>query len=895
MKNTSLSIAKYLAAIFLTAILLDAFLQHQLLQRYRNDQILNVYQQTAVIRARLEKQVASNLYIIQGLANYISLNPSFSKADFDHYSQEMMYNSDEIRNVSAAPDYVVRYVHPLKGNEAFLALDCRKEPEQWEKCKQAEVTGKMIMAGPVKFSHGGEGFVGRVPVFVRGERREVFWGIVSAVIDADLLFAKSGVKSNRNLRLAIRGVDEKGASGAVFYGGPEFFNPEAKAVLQPVALASGSWEIAALPLNGWSNLPPNSSLVHLVILLLVVGGSFAAVKVVSKNAEVERSRESLNEAQSIAHLGNWSVDLRDKKIWWSNETYRIFGLISGYDVPTQRTILKRIHNADRRVANEAYRDSMKSGEPYHIDHRIVRPDGEVRYVSVQGRFDYGEDGRAERSYGTVHDITERKLIENELVESKTRFDHITKKLSSKFIFFSHTIFGEFIRLSEGFEMLGYGPPENGLGRRWSDVVNIKPESMAVALEANERVLAGDVETAEYEISYETPDGSERFLAIFGYMTFDYDLYEYVFEGVAIDITERKEREEKLKVLTRAIENAPVSVVITDTEGTISYVNPYFSFETGYSKEEAIGANPRILKSGIHDEEFYENLWNTVTSGETWRGEVANRRKDGSLYWESASISPVYDSNGKIVSYVAVKEDINDKKELEQLKNDVDLIMRHDLKTPLNGIIGLPGLLCMDDNLTEDQLRLLRIIEESGRNMLAMVEMSLDMFKMETGKYVYSPVLVDVAEIARTVVAQSRTRFTSGKVGISIAVNGAEDDENSGLLVCGEDRLIYSLFSGLLINALEASPKNEMVRISITDGDPVTISFCNKGAVPPEIRDTFFHKYVTSGKSSGTGLGTYSARLMAETMNYSISMETSDQKNETCITITVPRYRDGEDC
>ncbi len=643
----------------------------------------------------------------------------------------------------------------------------------------------------------------------------------------------------------VKGLQEKS-----FFGKPELFDPEKKAVLMPVTLPLGAWQMAMVPAKGWGTVPPNSILIHGFMVLLIFSVSFGTYKIIHKNIEVEEAKTKLSEAQSIARLGNWSLDINTGEIWWSDETYNLFGVEKGSYRPSQKGFFKLVHPDDRRSVSNTYLDSIKSGEPYTFDHRIVRPDGEVRYVTEQGRIEYNDEGKAIRSLGTIMDITERKIAENELLETKIRFDHITNKLSNKFIFFSHTIYGEFISLSEGFEMLGYGPPENGIGRRWTDVINIHPDSLALAMENNEKVISGDKETAEYELSFFTSDGQERIMAVFGYMTFNYARDEYLYEGVAIDITERKAKEGKLKVLTRAIENAPVSVVITDTEGTINYVNPYFSSETGFSREEVLGANPRVLKSGEHDDSFYKEMWDTISGGDTWRGELVNKKKDGTLYWESASISPVYNTKGAIVSYVAVKQEISDKKELERLKNDVDLIMRHDLKTPLNGIIGLPALLLMDDNYTDEQISLIKVIEESGKNMLHMIDMSLDMFKMETGKYEYHPRQIDIISIARQVISHSGSRLSARKVSVDLSINGELISDNSHLIVWGEERLIYSLFSGLLTNAIEASPPDGRVSIKLTESDPAVIVFSNKGVVPQQIRENFFEKYVTVGKSYG---------------------------------------------
>jgi len=132
-----------------------------------------------------------------------------------------------------------------------------------------------------------------------------------------------------------------------------------------------------------------------------------------------------------------------------------------------------------------------------------------------------------------------------------------------------------------------------------------------------------------------------------------------------DITDRINNENKIRILTRAIEQSPVSIVITDTKGNIEYVNPKFTQTTGYSWNEAIGSNPRILKSDTKSSNEYQQLWETITSGNDWHGEFLNVKKNGESYYESASISPVFDDNGKIAHFIAVKEDITDKKKNEE--------------------------------------------------------------------------------------------------------------------------------------------------------------------------------------------------------------------------------------
>ncbi len=139
----------------------------------------------------------------------------------------------------------------------------------------------------------------------------------------------------------------------------------------------------------------------------------------------------------------------------------------------------------------------------------------------------------------------------------------------------------------------------------------------------------------------------------------------LWHGFMQDITERKQAEERLRKLSRVVEQSSTSIVITNTRGEIEYVNPRFTSITGYTLDEAIGKNPRILKSGQLPQEVYTNLWKTISAGGDWHGELHNKKKNGELYWEWATISPTFDAAGNITHYVAVKEDITGRKRAEQ--------------------------------------------------------------------------------------------------------------------------------------------------------------------------------------------------------------------------------------
>ncbi len=364
-------------------------------------------------------------------------------------------------------------------------------------------------------------------------------------------------------------------------------------------------------------------------------------------------------------------------------------------------------------------------------------------------------------------------------------------------------------------------------------------------------------------------------------------------GVLRDVTEQKLAELELLKLRRCVENSYATIVITDKDGAVEYANPAFTQTTGYSQEEVLGQNPRVLKSGMHDEAFYRGMWETLSEGNTWRGEICNRKKNGELYWESATISPVRGEDGAIHNYVAIKDDISDKKDLERIKEDVERIMRHDLKTPLNAIIGFPELLSLADNLTDEQQELVKGILDSGNRMLHMINRSLDLFKMETAKYEYIPTAVDALSVIGQLAEHSRSKISAKHLTLSIIVDGDSPAHRQSFTVASEERLLYTLLSNLLLNAIEASPKGETIVVELTNTSPKRIAIRNTGTVPVEIRHDFFSKYKTQGKKSGTGLGTYSAKLYADTMGYELHMTTSDEENTTRVTVSIPAMEQHE--
>ena len=216
--------------------------------------------------------------------------------------------------------------------------------------------------------------------------------------------------------------------------------------------------------------------------------------------------------------------------------------------------------------------------------------------------------------------------------------------------------------------------------------------------------------------------------------------------VVRNISLRKQNEELVLKLSRAVEQSPTSVIITDKNGVIEYVNPKLTEVTGYKKEEVLGKNPRIFSSGEKPKSDYKILWENIISGKVWKGELHNKKKNGELYWEYASISPIINTIGEITHFVAIKEDITLRKQTEKeliiakekaeesdrLKSAFLANMSHEIRTPMNGILGFADLL-KNPNLTgEKQQNYIRIIEKSGARMLNIINDIVSISIIESG-------------------------------------------------------------------------------------------------------------------------------------------------------------------
>ncbi len=250
------------------------------------------------------------------------------------------------------------------------------------------------------------------------------------------------------------------------------------------------------------------------------------------------------------------------------------------------------------------------------------------------------------------------------------------------------------------------------------------------------------------------------------------------------------------------------------------------------------------------------------------------------------LSRMSDISKKFKGGIVVVEDITEQKLLERLKEDVDKIMRHDLKIPLSGIIGIINFLLDSEQLDQQHEKMLTIACESAYDMLSMINISLDTYKMEVGTYQFEPTSVDLKDLLKRLSYNLENYATGPGAPFSITINGTSfEHTSSGPYVMADEMLLFTALGNLLKNALEASPLGEKVLITIESKEICRIIISNKGGVPEKIRGIFFEKYTTWGKTHGTGLGNYSSRLIITTMGGTISMFSENDSTE--VTVTLP--------
>ncbi|MBI2417766.1 MAG: PAS domain S-box protein, partial [Ignavibacteriales bacterium] len=342
--------------------------------------------------------------------------------------------------------------------------------------------------------------------------------------------------------------------------------------------------------------------------------------------------------------------------------------------------------------------------------------------------------------GLVEDISARKQAESELQQSRQLFQTLAQ-VSPVGIFKTEPN-GYTTYVNPRWTELSGLSLEEAVGYGWINAVH--PDDRQ-KLSENWHSDASNRTSSEAEYRFLRKDGS--IVWVMGYAVpeiVDGEILGYV--GTITDVTELKLTEQKLRTFSRALEQSPVLILLTDIQGNIQYVNPKFEEVTGYYLDEIIGKNPRILKSGQTNAKEYAELWETILRGGTWSGEFQNKKKNGKIYWESAVITPIFDKKGEAIQFLAVKVDITERKESElelriakekaevmnKLKSNLLSNMSHELRTPLISILGYSEII-QEDGKDKAIVEMARSINNGGNRLLVTLNNLLQFSNIESDK------------------------------------------------------------------------------------------------------------------------------------------------------------------
>ena len=403
-------------------------------------------------------------------------------------------------------------------------------------------------------------------------------------------------------------------------------------------------------------------------------------------ASEKKYRLLVKNITSVVYKGykDWSVEFFDKKI----------ELIVGYttdDFNSKRMKWNDIIvEEDIETAREIFIKALKTDKSYVREYRINSKAGDIQWIQERGYIVCDNKGKIDSVSGVFFNITERKRTEEALKESEEKYRTLLKTTSEGCWVLNPE--RKTIEVNQALcNMLGYRQDEM-IGKTPFDFVD--DENRKIFIEQTSTIST--TLHRSYEITLKKKNGQDLH-TYFNATTFRDESGEVQGSFAFItDITERKQAQEERNRLAVAIEQAEESVFITDRHGTIQYVNPAFEHATGYSRKDAIGQNPRILKSGKHDALFYAEMWDTLTRGNAWHGRFINKKKDGSFYEADATISPVLDKSGKITNFVSIKRDVTHAIELEkrlvqaQKMESIGILaggIAHDFNNLLTIIIG----------------------------------------------------------------------------------------------------------------------------------------------------------------------------------------------------------------
>lgn len=550
------------------------------------------------------------------------------------------------------------------------------------------------------------------------------------------------------------------------------------------------------------------------------------------------------------------------------------------------------HPEDRIILAERMR-KRKNGEeiPANVVVRIFTKSGKMKYVQHTTTH-FTIDGIL-MVQSIVIDVTDKFEAERELRISEERF-RILFEQAAVGVAQLNSNTGQFVRVNNKYlEIMGY-TREEMLQLNYMQIT--VPEDLDSDLGNMDKLKQGEITEFSMEKRLIHKSGHSIWVSLnVSSMWKPGEKPDYHIAVVA-DITKQKLNEMERRKLRVAVEQSPVTIAITNLNGEIEYVNPAFCKTTGYTIEEVMGQNPRVLNSGKTPPEVFQDLWQTINAGKTWIGEFINRKKNGALYYEEAIISPVFDENNKIVNYLAIKNDISYKKLQEELikKNNRQLtelnatkdkffsIIAHDLKNPFNSILGFSELLInhLDEYSQEKIYSFVKTINDSAQNAYKLLENLLDWARSQLGRMEFRPEQIIVENLFLETSTLMHTTCIAKNIILTYEIHDS-------IIIIADKEMISSVLRNLVSNAIKYTKPYGSIHLKAVKNDTdVVFSIKDTGiGIPVSKIDLLFkisEKVSSPGTNneSGTGLGLILCKEFVERHNGKIWVDKTGEYGTT---------------
>lgn len=534
--------------------------------------------------------------------------------------------------------------------------------------------------------------------------------------------------------------------------------------------------------------------------------------------------------------------------------------------------------------------------PQVIELEILKKGDTTVWTEVKVSLITNEQSFPSGILGVCRDISKRKIVEEELLKSREEYKS----------FFEDDLTGDFISTVEGkllncnpayLQICGFSSKEEAFAYDMNKIyANEGARNEMIAKLKGQKILT------LFEIDIKRPDG--KIINVVGNLRgrFDSKGNLQTLKGYIFDETKRKVAMDELRKLSQAVEQSPATVLITDLNGNIEYVNKKFTEVTGYSQKEVIGKNPRIFNSGNQSKELYQQLWQNITTGKEWFGELLNKKKDGSLYWEQASLSPIKDENGKITHFLGVKEDITEKKKQEiQLLNALEKAQEsdrlktaflhnisHEIRTPMNAIVGFSNFLKDPELSFESRKKYSDIVIKSSNQLLSIITDIISIATIESGQEKILENEIKFNTLLKLVYDQFKEEVLAKNIDFNVQL--ALSNEEDGIIT--DETKLMEIITNLVGNALKFTSKGFIKMGYIVKENRLEIYVEDSGiGIPSTMHEEIFDRFSQVEKTStrffgGSGLGLSISKGYAELLGGNIRLQSEVGKG-SIFYVTIP--------